>query len=62
MNLSTLIERLLYLDDIFYLDRALLLKTFLPREYAKSNERVIADDGKFTHSLTRSLARSITQL
>ena len=29
---------------------------FLTREYAKYNEQVIGDDGKFTHSLARLLA------
>ena len=29
--------------------------TFLTREYAKRNERVIGDDGKFTHSLAHSI-------
>ena len=29
--------------------------SFLTREYAKRDERVIKDDGKFTHSLDLSL-------
>ena len=35
---------------------------FFTREYAKRNERVIGDDGKYTHSLTRTLTHSITQM
>ena len=34
--------------------------SFLTREYAKLNERVIGDDGKFTDSLTDSLTYSLT--
>ena len=29
--------------------------SFLTRQYVKRNERVIGDDGKFVHSLTRSI-------
>ena len=31
------------------------LNSFLTREYAKHNERVIRDGSKFTHSLTHSI-------
>ena len=34
--------------------------SFLTREYAKRNERVIGVDCNFTYSLAHSLARSIT--